>query len=130
VHCVCSTDNLDFVKERATKAIYKLLIAKPEGEQVGDVCWGWGPQRAARQPPGGWGGGWGVGGGAAGPGLGAWGEGVWVRTLMAAGQLTVVCANQHLHILSDLPDGSATRQSPSCMLSLCFTLPDCAVKKA
>jgi hypothetical protein len=31
----CSTDNLDFVKERATKTIFKLLAAKPEGEQVG-----------------------------------------------------------------------------------------------
>jgi hypothetical protein len=30
----CSTDNLDFVKERATKTIFKLLAAKPEGEQV------------------------------------------------------------------------------------------------
>lgn len=30
-----STDNLDFVKERATKTIFKLLAAKPEGEQVG-----------------------------------------------------------------------------------------------
>lgn len=29
-----STDNLDFVKERATKTIFKLLAAKPEGEQV------------------------------------------------------------------------------------------------
>lgn len=29
-----STDNLDFVKERATKTLFKLLAAKPEGEQV------------------------------------------------------------------------------------------------
>jgi hypothetical protein len=31
----CSTDNIDFVKERATKTIFRMLVAKPEGEQVG-----------------------------------------------------------------------------------------------
>lgn len=30
----CSTDNLDFIKEKATKIISRLLSAKPEGEQV------------------------------------------------------------------------------------------------
>jgi hypothetical protein len=30
----CSTDNIDFVKERATKTIFRMLVAKPEGEQV------------------------------------------------------------------------------------------------
>jgi hypothetical protein len=34
LHPPCSTDNLEFVKERATKTIFKLLAAKPEGEQV------------------------------------------------------------------------------------------------
>jgi hypothetical protein len=29
-----STDNLDFIKEKAIKAISRLLSAKPEGEQA------------------------------------------------------------------------------------------------
>jgi hypothetical protein len=31
---LCSTDNLDFIKEKAIKAISRLLSAKPEGEQA------------------------------------------------------------------------------------------------
>jgi hypothetical protein len=30
----CSTDNLEFIKEKALKAISRLLAAKPEGEQA------------------------------------------------------------------------------------------------
>jgi ribosome biogenesis protein MAK21 len=31
---LCSTDNLEFIKEKAIKAISRLLSAKPEGEQA------------------------------------------------------------------------------------------------
>jgi hypothetical protein len=34
VASLCSTDNLDFIKEKAIKAISRLLSAKPEGEQA------------------------------------------------------------------------------------------------